>query len=1639
MFRRIFTMHFSILPKKKEAQTDNSSKELFLLFEKETSITNFLTQNLTLILSFFIPFVTLLTFFYIYGFAPFGQQSIFTSDALSQILSNLSHMQSLMQNNGETIFSAFNYIEDSLFDFLFFFSSPSRFITLFMSFKNALVYLHLLIILEISLAGAFFTYFLLHRADDHSFKRNDFSVLLFSCAYALGSFTLTRYNDFAYVEIAMIFPLLFCSFEQLMINRKAKAFLVLLCLCFISQFYVTLIILAFLFMYLFFMPNKTQKSKPALLLFYLLHVLPCLLLCAIIIVPGLYLHVVYQTAGNSIPDFVYANDWFTFFSRFWPSGTTAFSISSISHSNAMYMGLFVLFFLVLYIFQKGKSYKDTLKSVFFIFLLLFSMNQSQMQFLLRLGSNNEFAINCYGFFVVFFLLMFCSRIYYQIQNTPVIGKILSIIVPFSLYFLTVRFGKGEIRKSSIFITLILLVIYSLYFIFHYIHSIKPTTFYGLLLVTTIVELLLNAGSILQDVRYYSSTLNESAVIAAYQPKISHTPFSVSFRDFTLPSEFCTDTYSPASLTETGSMFDSENEKASLFHPDAPLFEKANLSVECIGLDENLTFRSFQNGIFTIGRRALSQPDYIDTLLKDNTMPTTVTLSITPHETGDLYLYLEDFVHIGEVKANEAFTYSFQGRYTRNFYSNYQIQGAYCNNDVLSQITDNIANPDVVKTFETPFSAHYETEMSKDCVFVSNILFSKMIQVSVDGKKQDAFESICHTTALKLSKGTHTITYRIYFPAFYAGMILSLICLFSLLPGKITKKGTQLTPIEDKLLSFGQNVSLFGQRHRYLLLSFFIPFFILILNLIIASCRPFGHNAWFSNDGFLLTYAMLKQKQHELLQGNLLFSWTMGGGTNIFNTMPTTFLYIWLLLIPQQHLYVCLVIFAIIKIALCGSTMFLYLRRKECFSNSRHASAFALFLSCAYPLSAYILNMNSYFHWLTVFMLFPLILISLEKYIEKGKSIIPYILLLAFAIISDYNISLFICIFLIFWFFTYNYSSVKDFIKKGIMFASGSILAAGMSFWVLYSLVTNLGISLYSETDSQAPSFLFYQSFWDTFKQVFPISPSVIITGENGAINLYCGLFVIALAFLSFLLIRKNKRILYKWLLLLFLIISSNNELLSYLWNGFHYQIMVPNRYAFLTVFLLIDLAYEALCHIHAMNIRNYYLTGGILLLFTGCTFLLAPNRLSTLSMALSVILIICYLIVLWLFIQKKQWSKHIVKFFGIVILLELSFTSCYNAVSKKMLDLSDYGIPVTEHVKENYLTDDNPLDRLSYIFPFTTNVGTIYNVGSVEQFNSYLTKYQYKMGLLNGSYHSDNIIRSTNSLTPFGMAISNIKYLVLDLFTVTNTAAVDLYTPVDNYYHSIILKNENTLSPAFYLPAGIADKTENVNTHTAFANLVCSELGLSGYMFSDNLLLLPADSSNPDNNDNYIDCTPNEGTNNNHKDFHHKLHFVAPKTGTYFYGVEEYHYLGELTQGKQYEFDIDCAYDYGYLCIYNQNIMDEMMETLKPYTFRTESQTNTQITGNITLPEDGIINFSIPYEPGWHAFLDGKEVETKALGEAYLYIEAAKGDHTVTLKFMPTCLKTGIYVTVFAWIIFFLICLLSTKRKHRNNSIKDTL
>ena len=99
---------------------------------------------------------------------------------------------------------------------------------------------------------------------------------------------------------------------------------------------------------------------------------------------------------------------------------------------------------------------------------------------------------------------------------------------------------------------------------------------------------------------------------------------------------------------------------------------------------------------------------------------------------------------------------------------------------------------------------------------------------------------------------------------------------------------------------------------------------------------------------------------------------------------------------------------------------------------------------------------------------------------------------------------------------------------------------------------------------------------------------------------------------------------------------------------------------------------------------------------------------------------------------------------------------------------------------------------------------------------------------------------------------------------------------------------------------------------------------------------------------------------------------------------------------------------------------------------------NGKVDVTATCEEDKIILFSIPYEKGWTAKVDGQTVELIAYQDAFLSIPLSAGTHQIELRFTPPGWNLGLAMSAVGLVMFLAFTFLMRKNKKQAQPVEAT-
>ena len=209
-----------------------------------------------------------------------------------------------------------------------------------------------------------------------------------------------------------------------------------------------------------------------------------------------------------------------------------------------------------------------------------------------------------------------------------------------------------------------------------------------------------------------------------------------------------------------------------------------------------------------------------------------------------------------------------------------------------------------------------------------------------------------------------------------------------------------------------------------ILSFLIPILVFISVLFFKGLM--SKYSILVSDMWVQYYGLFN-KLKNIINGNssLFYTYQIGLGQSFFSTFayylasPLNLLLLFFNNIENAMLYIIM-----LKIGLCGLTMFIYL--KYHFKNQNYK---LLLFSSSYALSLQIICNYFNIMWLDAYYLAPLVLLGIDKLLAENKSI-TYFISLFLLILTNYYMGYMTCIFCIIYFIyrmyvTYDFKNIKN--------------------------------------------------------------------------------------------------------------------------------------------------------------------------------------------------------------------------------------------------------------------------------------------------------------------------------------------------------------------------------------------------------------------------------------------------------------------------------------------------------------------------------------------------------------------------------------------------------------------------------------
>lgn len=593
----------------------------------------------------------------------------------------------------------------------------------------------------------------------------------------------------------------------------------------------------------------------------------------------------------------------------------------------------------------------------------------------------------------------------------------------------------------------------------------------------------------------------------------------------------------------------------------------------------------------------------------------------------------------------------------------------------------------------------------------------------------------------------------------------------------------------------------------------------------------------------------------------------------------------------------------------------------------------------------------------------------------------------------------------------------------------------------------------------------FKQYFDVFRfianHLTGIEPTIRSSGDNVIPNVYCGLLTVMLLPFYFLSDKiPGKQKVASAILLIACLAGFTVNQFNYVWHGFHMPNDLPYRWSFAYSFLILLIAFKAFRNIKEFSNKAYIGMGFAVMCFLVLVEKIEVPNADTLTIILSAVFAILYVVIFGMMRSKKYKEKAIVflLFFTVILEIVAADVPKITMAQPKEAYTSDYYS--YKELQEAVESKDDTLFYRTELSKLRARMDpSWYGYNGVSVFSSmaydHTAKTMEDLGLFGNNINSYTYYPQT----PVFNSLFSIRYVYDNMNFIHND---DIYTLVDNNDKFEAFKYN------YYLPL-INSVSENItewdhsspNPFTVQNELMKAATGVEDVLVHVNATEFVGENMkdvDPSAINSATTFTVNK--NNNGSEGKAIVKLKPEVDGNYYIyvgstklsslnieaGELSYYYNSTSIQ----PFILDCGYlttedeiEVTYTVPSSNNSaglafcaarldsekFDEAYNKIVSNgTFNMTAFDETTFEGTIKVTNsDSFLWTSIPYDESWEVTLDGKvlsyavydaesgEITTDGdivkVGGGLIGIKADKGEHTLTFEYKAKGLSTGIKLT----------------------------
>ncbi len=865
------------------------------------------------------------------------------------------------------------------------------------------------------------------------------------------------------------------------------------------------------------------------------------------------------------------------------------------------------------------------------------------------------------------------------------------------------------------------------------------------------------------------------------------------------------------------------------------------------------------------------------------------------------------------------------------------------------------------------------------------------------------------------------------------------------------------------------------RRYYAAFAFLIPLMLTTASFAAAGVTPFGEKSLAVSDalGYYLPFLSYCKS---ILHGehSILYSFSQDLGSGIAATLWPYLAnpFSWLIALFEYEQYpMGYSIGVILMDSLYGLAMYLFVADK--YGNRLSG----LLVSTVYALCGF----NVVFNINTVFfcggpLFLPLMALGQRKLL-RGESPILYAVSITYSLILQLQMGFAICLASVFFFFAECWLKKGVFRRFWLRYLLVSIFGGmlGAFVWIPEMMVLYNGRGALSITDF---AFTANASLLDFGARFFTGANSVSQIAD-GYPAVFCGILPVALSVLFFMdkQIERRKKTTYAAMLMIYTF-AFYIRFFTSIFQGFTHANWFNYRFSYIFTFLMMCMSMEELERIEQITIKQAVTAGLGILLLSLLIFFKAYEFVDGVMPVLDLALLAIMGGGFWLYKTKpeKAPKKVLIILFCLCTFLQLYLNNYF--CTKKVLSVWKYddgeyfelimkkappisGIQAADPgfyriESESKLQGSNGNDSL-----FLGYNGVGY-AGHTER--SFVSVGLGKLGI---DFYS-GCWNSYDSGTPSALdSLLGIKYVLSD----RDLSKEKGYSEKLSMFGETLYENPDVLPIVFVSEETIVDVVlEDFNAFNNLNAIWRAAAGDNRDIFTEETDITfsnhnPTDTVMMSYSD--VDRLPigrekensyGEKTDGSISNSYIEFAFVAGKTGPIYlydsssiikdYGSAEdvLQYVGFYQAGEEVSGKLILNYTVTdqimaetikrlHICYADANLLKEYSERIRSRGITVFKESDSQLSGDVTLEENQRLLFTIPFDEGWKLTIDGVEVPLEKTADLFMSASIQAGKHRYRMDYWPVGLSIGIADSLMSLLALILLSVFI--RLHRKEQVDN--